>query len=348
MAIRDRPRNATAWRGNPSGGSPAANGLAAAGGEAAIDLRVEIGTNAKLPLIMKNPVMVASGTFGYGVEYARLVDIEQLGAIVSKGITARPRRGARGPRIVETPAGMLNAIGLQNVGVDRLVRHKAPIWAKWNVPVVVNIAGDTVDEYAYMASRLDSVPGVAALELNISCPNVWEGGRVIGEDAAATAAITEAVRLRTGLPVIVKLSPQVADIHSVARAAEDAGADAISMINTFVGMAIDIRTAQPILANVTGGLSGPAIRPLAVWLVYSVSQRVSIPVIGIGGIACVEDAIEFLEAGASAVQVGTATFADPTTAVRIARELPAALARLGMRALSDVVGRAHPDRRGHG
>jgi dihydroorotate dehydrogenase (NAD+) catalytic subunit len=310
-----------------------------------IDLQVEIGVNAKLPLVMKNPVMVASGTFGYGVEYARIIDIDRLGAIVSKGITARPRRGNRGPRVVETPAGMLNAIGLQNVGIDRLVRQKAPVWARWQVPVVVNIAGDTVEEFAYMASRLEGVAGIAGVELNVSCPNVWEGGRVVGEDAAATTAITEAVRVRTGLPVIVKLSPQVADIQGVARAAQDAGADAISLINTFVGMAIDIRTAQPILSNVTGGLSGPAIRPLAVWLVYCVSQSVSIPVIGLGGIASVADAIEFLEAGASAVQVGTATFADPTTAVRIVDALPDALAQLGAASLKDVVGRAHPGRR---
>jgi dihydroorotate dehydrogenase (NAD+) catalytic subunit len=309
-----------------------------------IDLQVEIGVNAKLPLVMKNPVMVASGTFGYGVEYARIIDIDRLGAIVSKGITARPRRGNRGPRVVETPAGMLNAIGLQNVGIDRLVRQKAPVWARWQVPVVVNIAGDTVEEFAYMASRLEGVAGIAGVELNVSCPNVWEGGRVVGEDAAATAAITEAVRVRTGLPVIVKLSPQVADIQGVARAAQDAGADAISLINTFVGMAIDIRTAQPILSNVTGGLSGPAIRPLAVWLVYCVSQSVSIPVIGIGGIASVADAIEFLQAGASAVQVGTATFADPTTAVRIVDSLPDVLAQLGAASLKDTVGRAHPGR----
>ncbi len=313
-----------------------------------VDLHVEIGVNAKLPLVMKNPVMVASGTFGYGVEYARIIDIERLGAICSKGITDRPRRGNRGPRIVETPAGMLNAIGLQNIGIDKVIRQKAPIWARWGVPVVVNIAGDTVEEFAYMASRLEGVPGVAGIELNISCPNVWEGGRVVGEDASTVAAITDAVRVRTGLPIIVKLSPQVADLHGVAHAAEDSGADAISLINTFVGMVIDIRTATPVLSNVTGGLSGPAIRPLAVWLTYSVSQVVSIPVIGLGGIATVEDAVEFIEAGAAAVQVGTATFADPTTAVRIADELPAALARLGATSLADVVGRAHPARRARG
>jgi dihydroorotate dehydrogenase (NAD+) catalytic subunit len=240
---------------------------------------------------------------------------------------------------------MLNAIGLQNVGIDKLVRQKAPVWARWDVPVVVNIAGDTVEEFASMASRIEGVPGIAGVELNISCPNVWEGGRVVGEDAATTAAITEAVRLRTGLPVIVKLSPQVADIQGVARAAEAAGADAISLINTFVGMVIDVRTGTPVLSNTTGGLSGPAIRPLAVWLTYSVSQVVAIPVIGLGGIACVQDAIEFLEAGATAIQVGTATFADPTTAIRIADELPGAIAGLGVASLQELIGCAHPARR---
>ncbi len=326
--------------------SPAVHVPSSSAGPGGIDVSVEIGRNAKLPLVMNNPVMVASGTFGYGIEYARIVDIERLGAICSKGITDRPRRGNRGPRIVETPAGMLNAIGLQNVGVDRVIREKAPVWARWKVPVVVNIAGDTVAEFAHMAARLDGVPGVSGLELNISCPNVWEGGRVVGEDAATVAAITEAVRVRTGLPVIAKLSPQVADIRGVARAAEEAGADAISLINTFVGMVIDVKTARPVLANVTGGLSGPAIRPLAVWLTYSVSQVVSIPVIGLGGIANVEDAIEFLEAGATAVQVGTSTFADPTAAVRIADALPGALAELGAASLTDIVGRAHPSRAG--
>ena len=210
-----------------------------------VDLRVEIGASSKSPLVLRNPVLVASGTFGYGTEYARLIDVQRLGAIVSKGITARPRRGNRGPRIVETPSGMLNAIGLQNIGIHKTIAKMAPLWAEWDVPVVVNIAGDTVDEFAYMAERLEGVTGVAGIELNISCPNVWEGGRVIGEDAATTSAIVEAVRARTGLPVLVKLSPQVADICGVARAAEDAGADAISLINTFVGMKIDTRSARP-------------------------------------------------------------------------------------------------------
>jgi dihydroorotate dehydrogenase (NAD+) catalytic subunit len=306
-----------------------------------VDLYLEIGVNAKLPLRLKNPVMVASGTFGYGTEYARIIDIQRLGAICSKGITARPRRGNRGPRVVETPAGMLNAIGLQNVGVHKVITDKAPVWAGWDVPVIVNIAGDTVEEFAYMAERLDGVSGVSGLELNISCPNVWEGGRVVGEDAASSAAITAAVRQRTGLPIMVKLSPQVADICGVARAVEDAGADAISLINTFVGMRIDTRTARPILANVSGGLSGPAIRPMAVWIVYNVSRVVNIPIVGLGGIGSTEDAIEFLLAGAAGVQVGTMTFVEPRTALRIVDELPAAIAARGCSSLAEISGMTH-------
>jgi dihydroorotate dehydrogenase (NAD+) catalytic subunit len=306
-----------------------------------VDVHLEIGVNAKLPLRLKNPVMVASGTFGYGTEYARLIDIQRLGAICSKGITARPRRGNRGPRVVETPAGMLNAIGLQNVGIHKVITDKAPVWAGWDVPVIVNIAGDTVEEFAHMAERLDGVPGVSGLELNISCPNVWEGGRVVGEDAASSAAITAAVRQRTGLPIMVKLSPQVADICGVARAVEDAGADAISLINAFVGMRIDTRTARPILANVSGGLSGPAIRPMAVWIVYNVSRVVNIPIIGLGGIGSTEDAIEFLLAGAAGVQVGTMTFVEPRTALRIVEELPIAIAARGCSSLAEISGMSH-------
>ncbi len=308
-------------------------------------MHVEIGVNAKRPLRLENPVLTASGTFGYGTEYAKIVDIQRLGAIVSKGITLHPRRGNRGPRIVETPAGMLNAIGLQNVGLRKVIEQKAPIWAQWDVPVIVNIAGDTADEFAYMAERLDGVPGVAALELNISCPNVWEGGRVVGDDAASSAAITAAVRQRTGLPIIVKLSPQIADICGAAKAVEDAGADAISLINTYVGMKIDTKTARPALANVTGGLSGPAIRPMAVWLVYLVSQVVSIPIIGLGGIASAEDALEFIFAGASAIQVGTMTFVEPRTGLRIVEELPAAAASRGYDSVAEMVGLAHQARR---
>ena len=313
--------------------------------EQPVDLQVEIGARTKLPLVLRNPVLVASGTFGYGTEYARILDVQKLGAVVCKGITARPRKGNRGPRIVETPAGMLNAIGLQNIGIHRVVSEMAPVWAQWDVPVVVNIAGDAVDEFSYMASHLEGVPGVSAVELNISCPNVWEGGRVIGEDAETTAAIVEGVRAETGLPIIVKLSPQVADICGVAQAAESAGADAISLINTLVGMKLDTWTGRPVLANVSGGLSGPAIRPVAVWLTYIVSQAVQIPVIGMGGVATLDDALEFILAGASAVQVGTMTFVEPRTALRIVEELPDALRARGCSSVVDLVGRSHPVRR---
>lgn len=309
--------------------------------ESPVDLGVTLGANAKAPLQLKNPVLVASGTFGYGTEYATLFDIQKLGAVVCKSITLHPRAGLRGPRVAETPAGMLNAIGLQNIGVRRVIKEKAPIWAQWEVPVIVNIAGETVDEFAALAETLDGVPGVSGFELNISCPNLWEGGRVVGQDAATTEAITAAVRARTGLPVIVKLSPQVADICGVARAAEGAGADALSLINTLVGMKIDTQTGRPILANVTGGLSGPAIHPVAVWLVYAVSQVVSIPVVGLGGIANIEDALEFLLAGASAIEVGTSTFVEPNTAVDIVDALGPELRRRGASSMSEIVGRAH-------
>jgi len=212
------------------------------------------------------------------------------------------------------------------------------------VPVIANIAGESIDEFVQMAELLDGVPGIAALELNISCPNVWEGGRVIGEDAASTGAITEAVRDRTGLPIIVKLSPHVADICAAARAAEDAGADALTLINTLVGMRIDTRRGRPVLANVSGGLSGPAIRPVALWLVYVVSQAVKIPVIGLGGVAGLEDAIEFFMAGATAIQVGTATFREPRTALNIVDALPSAIRNRGLRSLTPLIGVAHPRR----
>jgi dihydroorotate dehydrogenase (NAD+) catalytic subunit len=315
------------------------------GTEQPIDMHVEIGRHSKLPLTLRNPVLVASGTFGYGTEYARIIDVQRLGAVVCKGITARPRKGNRGPRIVETPAGMLNAIGLQNIGIHRVIAEMAPIWAQWDVPVIANIAGDSIDEFSYMASHLEGVTGVAGVELNISCPNVWEGGRVIGEDAETTAAIVAGVRAETGLPIMVKLSPQVADICGVARAAEDAGADAISLINTLVGMKLDTWTGRPILANVSGGLSGPAIRPVAVWLTYIVSQAVQIPVVGMGGVASTEDALEFILAGASAVQVGTMNFVEPRTGLRIVEELPDALRARGCSSVAELVGRAHPVRR---
>jgi dihydroorotate dehydrogenase (NAD+) catalytic subunit len=269
---------------------------------------------------LRSPVLAASGTFGYGTEVP-LCDRDRLGGMVSKGIFLRPRPGTPPPRIVETPAGMLNAIGLQGPGVETLVRDYVPLWATWAFPVLVNVNGETVDEYGELAGRLDGVPGVAGLELNISCPNVREGGMFFGNDPRMAAAATAAARRRTRLPVWVKLTPAVTDIAEIARACEAAGADALSAVNTFVGMSFDLRARRPRLSFRTGGLSGPAIRPLAVHLAHRTAQAVSIPVVGIGGIATAEDAMEFLLAGCRAVQVGTATFVDPNAIGRIVEGL---------------------------
>jgi dihydroorotate dehydrogenase (NAD+) catalytic subunit len=305
------------------------------------DLAIDLAPGHKHGLRLRNPVLVASGTFGYGTEYQKLVDIQRLGAICCKGITPLPREGNPTPRIAETPSGMLNAIGLQNIGLERVVSEMAPIWARWKVPVIVNVAGEMVDDYARLAEHLDGVPGVAGLELNISCPNVNEG-RMFGDDARLAAAATAAARRSTDLPLMVKLSPNVTDISEVARAVEAAGADCISMINTLVGMSIDLKARKPFLANATGGLSGPAIRPVAVRLVYVVAQAVRIPIVGIGGITRTDDAIQFLMAGASAIQVGTANFVNPNTAIEIIDGLEAYLESEGMASVEDLVGLANP------
>jgi dihydroorotate dehydrogenase (NAD+) catalytic subunit len=269
------------------------------------ELSVQVGG-----LKLRGPVLAASGTFGYGTEVP-LLERRALGGMVSKGIFLRPRAGTAPPRIAETPSGMLNAIGLQGPGVDALIRDYAPKWAKWDFPVFVNINGESAREYGELAARLDGVPGVAGLEINISCPNVEQGGLYFGNDPRAAAAVTEAVRKQTKLPVWVKLTPMVSDIGVIARAVEAAGADALCAINTFVGMSIDLNAYKPRLSFRTGGLSGPAIRPLAVHLAHQAARAVSIPVIGIGGIMRADDALEFLVAGCSAVQVGTATFVNP-------------------------------------
>lgn len=271
-----------------------------------VDLRVAIGK-----LELQNPVMTASGTFGYGREFADFVDLQRLGAIVVKGISLTPRAGNPPPRVVETACGMLNAIGLENTGVERFISEKMSYLAALGVPVIVNILGDSVEEYRQIAQRLNGVPGIGALEVNISCPNVKRGGVAFGTDPRMAAAVTAAVREESPVPVIVKLSPNVTDVTVVARAVEDAGADAVSLINTLIGMAIDLKSRRPRLANIIGGLSGPAIKPVALRMVYQVARVVRIPVIGIGGIASAEDAMEFMLAGASAVQVGTANFVNP-------------------------------------
>lgn len=273
-----------------------------------LDLRVDLGRGLRL----RSPVMVASGTFGYGFE-APQVDRSALGAIITKGTTPRPREGNAPTRIAETPSGMLNAIGLQNPGVDYVAREYAPRWAAWDIPVIVNVAGDSVEDYATVAQRLDGVPGIAGLELNISCPNVANGLQ-FGVEPSLAAEVTVAVRRETALPLIVKLTPNVTDIVAVARAVEAAGADAVSAINTYAGMAIDVRRRRPVLQRGSGGLSGPAIKPLALYAVWQLSAQVRIPVIGIGGIMSAFDALEFLLAGAAAIQLGTVNYLRPQAA----------------------------------
>ncbi len=268
-------------------------------------------------LKLKNPVMVASGTFGYGEEYSPYIDLNRLGAIVTKGLSLKPKMGNPTPRIIETPSGMLNAIGLQNVGIDAFVKDKLPFVRQFDVPVIANFFGNTLEEYGEAARKLSDCDGVHAVEVNISCPNVKEGGIVFGTDPKAAASVISLVRKSTKLPVIAKLSPNVTDITVMARAVEDAGADAVSLINTLTGMAIDIRTRRPRLANITGGLSGPAIRPVAVRMVWQVANAIKLPIIGIGGIMTADDALEFIIAGATAVQVGTANFVNPTATMDI-------------------------------
>jgi len=286
-------------------------------------------------LTLRGPVLAASGTFGYGTEVP-LLERRALGAMVSKGIFLKPRAGTAPPRIVETPSGMLNAIGLQGPGVDALIRDYAPRWAAWDFPVLVNINGESASEYGELAARLDGVPGVAGFEINISCPNVEQGGMYFGNDPRAAAAVTEAVRRRTKLPVWVKLTPMVSDIGVIARAVEGAGADALSAVNTFVGMSMDLNVHQPRLSFRTGGLSGPAIRPLAVHLAHQAARAVDIPVVGVGGIMRADDALEFLVAGCRAVQVGTATFVNPNAIADVHDGIASYLAGKGFASLADL------------
>ena len=272
------------------------------------------------PLRLANPIITASGTFGYGVEYGDFMDVSRLGGISVKGISLEPRAGNPPPRVCETPGGMLNSIGLANIGYDAFVDRTMPVLRQMGATVIVNIYGTSHEEFAELARRFDTVEGVAALEVNISCPNVKEGGIHFGVSGESASGVTRVVREVTSLPVIVKLSPEALDLPDIGKAVQDAGADAISMINTFRGMSIDVETRKPRLGAVMGGLSGPAIRPLAVRMVYQVFKAVDIPIIGMGGIACFRDVLEFFLAGASAVQVGTANFTDPTIAVKIVDE----------------------------
>jgi dihydroorotate dehydrogenase (NAD+) catalytic subunit len=307
-----------------------------------VNLSVDLAPGSEPGLVLRNPVMMASGTFGYGSEYSGLVDIQRLGAIVCKGTTLRPRRGNPTPRTVETPAGMLNSIGLQNPGIRAVIREKGPAWAKWATPVVVNIAGESVEEYAAIATLLEDAPGIAGIEVNISCPNVAEGGMVFGVSPEAAAQVTAAVREATTLPIMVKLTPNAPDVPAVAQAVVEAGANCVSLVNTFLGMYIDINRRQPLLFNGRGGLSGPAIRPMALRLVYEVAQAVSVPVIGLGGITGTASALQFLMAGATAIQVGTATFANPGVAIEIIDGLAAWLDKEGVAGVGEIVGAALP------
>ena len=297
-------------------------------------------------LRLANPVLVASGTFGYANELAALVDLTRLGGIVTKTVTVKPRPGNPPPRIVETPAGMLNAIGLQNVGVERFVTEKLPYLAELDPVVLVSIMGYTTGEFVALAERLDGLPGVDGLELNLSCPNVaysaGDGARMFAHDPELTAEVVREVRAVTGLPVIAKLGPDVADIAAIGRAAEAEGADALAVMNTIPGMVIDLERRRPVLANVTGGLSGPAIRPLAVRLTYQLVNAVNIPVVGIGGIMDHRDALQFLLAGACAVQVGTATFTNPRAALDVLEGLERYLDETGVERLRDLIGAAQP------
>lgn len=287
---------------------------------------------------LRNPVMTASGTFGYGAEFADYVNLERIGAFVTKGLSLKPRAGNPTPRIVETPGGMLNAIGLQNVGIDAFIAKKVPFLRTVNTPAIANFFGNTVDEYAEMARRLDGIPEVAGLEVNISCPNVKQGGIVFGTDPDCAASVVAACRRATIKPLIVKLSPNVTDVVAMARACEDAGADCLSLINTLTGMAIDLNKRRPVLANITGGFSGPAIKPIALRMVWQVARAVKVPIIGIGGIMNATDALEFILAGATAIQVGTASFINPGAAQQIAEGMESWLVANGVADIKSLIG----------
>ena len=298
-----------------------------------MDLTVEIGK-----LNLRNPVMTASGTCGYGEEYSEFMDLNRLGAVVVKGLSLLPKEGNPPPRIVETAGGMLNAIGLQNIGIERFIQEKLPFLKQFNTPVIVNFFGDSVEEYTRAAERLSITEGIHGLEMNISCPNKQAGWCIFGTDPKVTFEVVSEVRKSTDLTLIVKLSPNVTDIGVMARAAEDAGADAVSLINTITGMAIDIETRRPRLANVTGGLSGPAVKPVALRMVWEVYRAVKVPIIGMGGIMSGRDSIEFILAGATAVAVGTAHFIDPVASLQVIDEMENFMREKGVTHIKDLIG----------
>ncbi len=303
-----------------------------------MNLSVQLAPGNARGLLLANPVMTASGTFGYGIEYQDLFDIQRLGAIICKGTTLEPREGNPQPRIAETASGVLNSIGLQNIGVDALIAEKSPVWAGWHVPVIVNIAGETIDDYTRVAERLNKVVGISGLEVNISCPNISAGGAEFGANPDTAATVTTAVIKATSLPVLVKLTPNTGDIVAVAVAVADAGADAISLINTLKGMALDTKTRKPILGNIYGGLSGPAIKPVALHMVYQVVGAVDVPVIGCGGITTADDALEFIMAGASAVQVGTANLTSPRAALDVLEGIERFMQDEGVGDIAELIG----------
>jgi dihydroorotate dehydrogenase (NAD+) catalytic subunit len=306
------------------------------------DLSVDLGRG----LVLANPILVASGTFGYGIEYGDVVDVQRIGAICCKGTTLKPRVGNPPPRVTETPGGMLNSIGLQNPGVDAVIEKYAPLWQAWQTRVIVNVAGESIGDYVEVTRRLDGVPGVAGIELNISCPNVGKGGIQFAIDASAAGAVTAAVRRATDLPLLVKLSPNVADVRPIARAIEEGGADAITAVNTLSGIAVDPGRHRPLLGNTFGGLSGPAIKPVALRIVYETAQVVKIPIVAIGGITEHADVLDYLAVGAVAAQVGTAIFADPTIPTRLVDDLAAECRRRGLTSYRALVGTALPAKAG--
>ena len=303
-----------------------------------MNLSVQLAPKNKRGLLLINPVMTASGTFGWGTEYSHLFDIQRLGAIVGKGTTLKPREGNPQPRLAETPSGVLNSIGLQNIGVKALIKEKAPIWATWRLPVIVNIVGETVSEYARLAQELEGVAGISALEVNIGCPNIKAGGAEFGASPESAAEVTAKVKAATSLPVLVKLTPNTPDIAEVARAVAGAGADAISLINTLKGMVIDTARRRPLLGNIFGGLSGPAIKPVALYMVYTVAGAVKVPVIGVGGITTAGDALEFIMAGASAIQVGTANFTNPRAPLDVLEGIEQFMEKEGIKDIAELIG----------
>lgn len=301
-----------------------------------MDLRVQLpGLN------LKNPIMPASGCYGFGREFSEFYDLSVLGAIMIKSATPLPRFGNPLPRVAETPNGMLNAIGLQNPGVDKIMATELPWLAGFDVPIIANVAGSTLEDYVHVAKTISQAPNVCALELNISCPNVKEGGIAFGTCPETAALLTRAVKAVSSVPVYVKLSPNVSDIVAIAKAVEAAGADGLTMINTLVGMRLDLKSGKPVLANQTGGLSGPAIKPVAIRMIHQVYPHVNIPIIGMGGISTSEDVLEFLYAGASAVAVGTMNFIDPYICPKLIAELPATLEKYGVNSLEEAIGRSH-------